>query len=172
MDSQKLPLRSGVGVVILNDKNEVLTSLLESKSGLALNPEYKENGMRCHISGQVNPNLDVIDRKMLRFMSETSAYAFLSTEEALADAGLSFEDINNDKTGVIVGSGTGSSRELKNVVDTAREKGIKRIGPYAVTLWAIQLLLLFPLFSKLKAFHSLSHLLVQQVFTVSLMLLI
>ena len=126
---------TGIGIIscLGNDKNEVLTSLLESKSGLTLNPEYKENGMRCHISGQVNPNLDVIDRKMLRFMSETSAYAFLSTEEALADAGLSLEDINNDKTGVIVGSGTGSSRELKNVVDTAREKGIKRIGPYAVT---------------------------------------
>ena len=89
--------------------------------------------MRCHISGQVNPNLDVIDRKMLRFMSETSAYAYLSTEEALADSGLSVEDIDNDTTGVIVGSGTGSSRELKNVFDTAREKGIKRVGPYAVT---------------------------------------
>ena len=126
---------TGIGIIscLGNDKNEVLMSLLESKSGLTLNPEYIQNGMRCHISGQVNPNLDVIDRKMLRFMSETSAYAFLSTEEALADAGLSIEDINNDKTGVIVGSGTGSSRELKNVVDTARKKGIKRIGPYAVT---------------------------------------
>ena len=126
---------TGIGVIscLGNNKNEVLASLLDSKSGLTLNPEYKENGMRCHISGQVNPNLDVIDRKMLRFMSETSAYAFLSTEEALADSGLNIEDINNDMTGVIVGSGTGSSRELKNVVDTAREKGIKRVGPYAVT---------------------------------------
>ena len=113
---------TGIGIIscLGNNKNEVLASLLGSKSGLTLNPEYKENGMRCHISGQVNPNLDVIDRKMLRFMSETSAYAFLSTEEALADSGLSVEDINNDMTGVIVGSGTGSSRELKNVFDTAR----------------------------------------------------
>ena len=126
---------TGIGIIscLGNDKKEVLSSLFESRSGLTLNPEYKENGMRCHISGQVNPNLEVIDRKMLRFMSETSAYAFLSTQEALADAGLSIEDINNDNTGVIVGSGTGSSREVKNVVDTAREKGIKRIGPYAVT---------------------------------------
>ena len=126
---------TGIGIIscLGNNKNEVLASLLDSKSGLTLNAEYKENGMRCHISGQVNPNLDVIDRKMLRFMSETSAYAFLSTEEALEDSGLSIEDINNDTTGVIVGSGTGSSRELKNVVDTAREKGIKRVGPYAVT---------------------------------------
>ena len=126
---------TGIGIIscLGNNKNEVLASLLASKSGLTFNAEYKENGMRCHISGQVNPNLDVIDRKMLRFMSETSAYAYLSTEEALADSGLSVEDINNDTTGVIVGSGTGSSRELKNVFDTAREKGIKRVGPYAVT---------------------------------------
>ena len=126
---------TGIGIIscLGNNKNEVLASLLDSKSGLTFNAEYKENGMRCHISGQVDPKLDVIDRKMLRFMSETSAYAFLSTEEALADSGLSVEDINNDTTGVIVGSGTGSSRELKNVFDTAREKGIKRVGPYAVT---------------------------------------
>ena len=126
---------TGIGIIscLGNNKNEVLTSLLDSKSGLTFNAEYKDNGMRCHISGQVDPKLDVIDRKMLRFMSETSAYAFLSTEEALADSGLSVEDINNDTTGVIVGSGTGSSRELKNVFDTAREKGIKRVGPYAVT---------------------------------------
>ena len=66
---------TGIGIIscLGNNKNEVLASLLGSKSGLTLNPEYKENGMRCHISGQVNPNLDVIDRKMLRFMSETSA---------------------------------------------------------------------------------------------------
>ena len=126
---------TGIGIIscLGNNKNEVLASLLDSKSGLTFNAEYKDNGMRCHISGQVDPKLDVIDRKMLRFMSETSAYAFLSTEEALADSGLSVEDINNDTTGVIVGSGTGSSRELKNVFDTAREKGIKRVGPYAVT---------------------------------------
>ena len=121
---------TGIGVIscLGNSKDEVLSSLLDSRSGITLNPEYKENGMRCQISGQVNPNLQIIERKMLRFMSETSAYAFLSTKEALADSGLSIEDINNDTTGVIVGSGTGSSRELKNVVDTAREKGIKRVG--------------------------------------------
>jgi 3-oxoacyl-[acyl-carrier-protein] synthase-1 len=89
--------------------------------------------MRCHVSGQVNPDLTTIDRKMLRFMSETSAYAFLSTKEAIEDSGLSAEQVSSNDVGVIVGSGTGSSRELKNVVDTAREKGIKRVGPYAVT---------------------------------------
>ena len=126
---------SGVGVIscLGNDRKEVLTSLKTSKSGLSINQDYIDNGMRCHVSGQVDPDLTTIDRKMLRFMSETSAYAFLSTKEAIEDSGLSLEEISNKDVGVIVGSGTGSSRELKNVVDTAREKGIKRVGPYAVT---------------------------------------
>ena len=126
---------TGLGVIscLGNDSKEVLSSLKASKSGLSINQDYVDNGMRCHVSGQVNPDLTTIDRKMLRFMSETSAYAFLSTKEAIADSGLSAEQISSNDVGVIVGSGTGSSRELKNVVDTAREKGIKRVGPYAVT---------------------------------------
>ena len=126
---------TGLGVIscLGNDRSEVLSSLRASKSGLSINQDYVDNGMRCHVSGQVNADLTTIDRKMLRFMSETSAYAFLSTKEAIEDSGLSAEQISNNDVGVIVGSGTGSSRELKNVVDTAREKGIKRIGPYAVT---------------------------------------
>ena len=126
---------TGLGVIscLGNDRSEVLSSLRASKSGLSINQDYVDNGMRCHVSGQVNPDLTTIDRKMLRFMSETSAYAFLSTKEAIEDSGLSAEQISNSDVGVIVGSGTGSSRELKNVVDTAREKGIKRVGPYAVT---------------------------------------
>ena len=126
---------TGLGVIscLGNDRSEVLNSLRASKSGLSTNQDYVDNGMRCHVSGQVNPDLTTIDRKMLRFMSETSAYAFLSTKEAIEDSGLNAEQISNNDVGVIVGSGTGSSRELKNVVDTAREKGIKRVGPYAVT---------------------------------------
>ena len=165
---------TGIGIIscLGNNKNEVLASLLDSKSGLTFNAEYKENGMRCHISGQVNPNLDVIDRKMLRFMSETSAYAFLSTEEALADSGLGIEDINNDTTGVIVGSGTGSSRELKNVVDLQEKKASKESGLMLLREpWATPLLLLFPHSFKLKVFPFLLHLHVQQAFIVSRMLL-
>ena len=70
---------------------------------------------------------------MLRFMSETSAYAFLSAEEAINDAGLSSDQIASNDVGVIVGSGTGSSREIQRIMDTIREKGMKRIGPYSVT---------------------------------------
>lgn len=126
---------SGLGVIscLGNNQKEVLSSLKAGNSGLSTNQDYINNGMRCHISGQVTPDLTTIDRKMLRFMSETSAYAFLSTKEAIEDSGLSPEQVSSNDVGVIVGSGTGSSRELKNVVDTAREKGIKRVGPYAVT---------------------------------------
>lgn len=126
---------SGLGVIscLGNNQKEVLSSLKSGRSGLSTNQDYINNGMRCHVSGQVNPDLTTIDRKMLRFMSETSAYAFLSTKEAIEDSGLSPGQVSSNDVGVIVGSGTGSSRELKNVVDTAREKGIKRVGPYAVT---------------------------------------
>ena len=68
--------------------------------------------MRCHVSGQVLPDLETIDRKMLRFMSETSAYAFLSTQEAITDSGLTSDRIGSDDVGVIVGSGTGLSQIL------------------------------------------------------------
>ena len=116
-----------------NNQNEVLKSLKNGDSGLSINQDYVDNGMRCHVSGQVSPNLEKIDRKMLRFMSETSAYAFLSAEEAINDAGLSSDQIASNDVGVIVGSGTGSSREIQRIMDTIREKGMKRIAPYSVT---------------------------------------
>ena len=126
---------TGLGVIscLGNNQNEVLKSLKNGDSGLSINQDYVDNGMRCHVSGQVSPNLEKIDRKMLRFMSETSAYAFLSAEEAINDAGLSSDQIASKDVGVIVGSGTGSSREIQRIMDTIREKGMKRIGPYSVT---------------------------------------
>ena len=126
---------TGLGVIscLGNNQNEVLKSLKNGDSGLSINQDYVDNGMRCHVSGQVSPNLEKIDRKMLRFMSETSAYAFLSAEEAINDAGLSSDQIASNDVGVIVGSGTGSSREIQRIMDTIREKGMKRIGPYSVT---------------------------------------
>ena len=126
---------TGLGVIscLGNNQNEVLKSLKNGDSGLSINQDYVDNGMRCHVSGQVSPNLEKIDRKMLRFMSETSAYAFLSAEEAINDAGLSSDEIASNDVGVIVGSGTGSSREIQRIMDTIREKGMKRIGPYSVT---------------------------------------
>ena len=126
---------TGLGIIscLGNNQSEVLKSLQNGDSGLSINQDYIDNGMRCHVSGQVSPNLETIDRKMLRFMSETSAYAFLSTQEAITDSGLTSDRIGSDDVGVIVGSGTGSSREIQRIMDTIREKGMKRIGPYSVT---------------------------------------
>ena len=126
---------TGLGIIscLGNNQVEVLKSLKNGSSGLSINQDYIDNGMRCHVSGQVSPDLEQIDRKMLRFMSETSAYAFLSAEEAVTDSGLTSDRIADNDVGVIVGSGTGSSREIQRVMDTIREKGMKRIGPYSVT---------------------------------------
>ena len=126
---------TGLGIIscLGNNQEQVLKSLQNGDSGLSINQDYIDNGMRCHVSGQVSPDLETIDRKMLRFMSETSAYAFLSTQEAITDSGLTSDRIGSDDVGVIVGSGTGSSREIQRIMDTIREKGMKRIGPYSVT---------------------------------------
>mgnify|MGYP001361876700 FL=1 len=126
---------TGLGVIscLGNNQEEVLKSLKSGTSGLSINQDYVDNGMRCHVSGQVSPDLETIDRKMLRFMSETSAYAFLAAEEAISDSNLTSERIESADVGVIVGSGTGSSREIQRIMDTIREKGMKRIGPYSVT---------------------------------------
>ena len=126
---------TGLGVIscLGNNQEEVLKSLKNGASGLSINQDYVDNGMRCHVSGQVSPDLETIDRKMLRFMSETSAYAFLAAEEAISDSNLTSKRIESADVGVIVGSGTGSSREIQRIMDTIREKGMKRIGPYSVT---------------------------------------
>ena len=125
---------TGIGIIscLGRGQSEILDALLSAKSGLELNQEYKDNGMRCHVSGKMKFSIDEIDRKMGRFMSETSAYSFVAAEEAIKDSGLDNDDIANNETGVIVGSGTGSSREIKRVFD-ASENGVKKIGPYSVT---------------------------------------
>ena len=111
---------TGLGVIscLGNNQDEVLKSLKNGVSGLSINQDYVDNGMRCHVSGQVSPNLEKIDRKMLRFMSETSAYAFLSEEEAINDAGLSSDQIASNDVGVIVGSGTATSIDIQRIMDT------------------------------------------------------
>ena len=114
--------------------NEINTSLLNGKSGISINTEYKEMGMKSEISGSINLNLsELIDRKMFRFMGETAAYSYLSAQEAIKDAGISVDMFNSARIGIIAGSGGASSRSQVEAADIAREKGIKRIGPYRVT---------------------------------------
>lgn len=127
---------TGLGIVscIGNNKEEVLTSLKGQTSGIRYIPEYEEAGFRSHIAGrpQINPD-DHIDRKQRRFMGDSAAYSYIALKEAIADAGLSVDMVSSPRTGLIAGSGGASSSDIVEAVDTLREKGIRRVGPYRVT---------------------------------------
>jgi 3-oxoacyl-[acyl-carrier-protein] synthase-1 len=127
---------TGMGIIscIGSGLNEVLSSLKNGKSGIKLNPTYKEMGFRSHVSGSIDINLsELIDRKVLRFMSEASGFAYLAAQEALINAGLDLSSIDTSRIGIVAGSGGASSAAQIEASDIARAKGPKRIGPYAVT---------------------------------------
>ncbi|KZY96025.1 beta-ketoacyl-[acyl-carrier-protein] synthase I, partial [Oleibacter sp. HI0075] len=127
---------TGLGIVscIGNNKEEVLTSLKGQTSGIRYIPEYEDAGFRSHIAGrpQINPD-DYIDRKQRRFMGDSAAYSYIALKEAIADADLSEDMVSSPRTGLIAGSGGASSSDIVEAVDTLREKGIRRVGPYRVT---------------------------------------
>lgn len=127
---------TGLGIVscIGNNKEEVLTSLKGQTSGIRYIPEYEDAGFRSHIAGrpQINPD-DHIDRKQRRFMGDSAAYSYIALKEAIADAGLSEDMVSSPRTGLIAGSGGASCSDIVEAVDTLREKGIRRVGPYRVT---------------------------------------
>jgi len=127
---------TGMGIIscIGSGLNEVLSSLKNGKSGIKSNPTYKDMDFRSHVSGSVDINLsELIDRKVLRFMSEASGFAYLAAQEALINAGLELSSIDTSRIGIIAGSGGASSAAQIEASDIARAKGPKRIGPYAVT---------------------------------------
>ncbi len=127
---------TGFGIVscLGNNKAEVLDSLKNGRSGIRHNESYVDIGMRSHVSGSVQlDTADVIDRKILRFMGDTSAYSYIAMQEAIEDAGLSEEQISNVRTGIVAGSGGESPKDQLESTDIAREKGVKRVGPYRVT---------------------------------------
>ena len=127
---------TGVGIksCIGNTYQEVLDSLKSGKSGITANETYKEMGFRSQVSGNVDLNFaELIDRKLYRFMGEASAYAYLAAQDAIEMAGISEDHLNSEKTGIVAGSGGSSTRVMVSTADITREKGPKRIGPYAVT---------------------------------------
>ena len=127
---------TGMGIVscIGSDIQEVLSSLKNGKSGITKNLTYEEMGFRSHVSGAVNINLsELIDRKTLRFMSEASGFGYIAAQEALLNASLNLEEMNASRIGIVAGSGGASSAAQIEASDVARERGTKRIGPYAVT---------------------------------------
>lgn len=127
---------TGLGIVssIGNNQEEVLASLKEGRSGITFSEEFKEAGMRSHVWGNVKLDTDgLIDRKMRRFMSDCSVYAYLSMEQAISDSGLADDQISNIRTGLVVGSGGGSPRNQVAGSDGMRAKGLRGVGPYMVT---------------------------------------
>ena len=127
---------TGVGIksCIGNTYQEVLDSLKNGKSGISANETYKEMGFRSQVSGNVDLNFsELIDRKLYRFMGEASAYAYLAAQDAIEMAGISEDHLNSEKTGIVAGSGGSSTRVMVSTADITREKGPKRVGPYAVT---------------------------------------
>lgn len=127
---------TGLGIVssIGNNKTEVLDSLRAGRSGISYQPTYAEQGLRSQVAGSIR--LDVaerIDRKLLRFMANGHAYAWLAMQEAIADARLPADLVSNLRTGLIVGAGGASHESILEGIDTARAKGVRRVGPYMVT---------------------------------------
>jgi len=127
---------TGMGIVssLGNDVTQVENSLKTGTSGIKYQEEYKERGLRSHVAGSIDIDFsELIDRKVLRFMGDAAAYAFVSMDQAIKDSGLSEDQVSNERTGIIMGSGGASSRNLVDSADIARERGVKRMGPYRVT---------------------------------------
>src|SRR5919108_3036177 len=126
---------TGMGIVssIGNNTQEVLASLHEAKSGIVRADKYAELGFRCQVHGA--PTLapeEALDRRAMRFHGGGSAWNHVAMEQAIRDAGLEPNEVSHERTGIIMGSGGPSTRTLIEAADTARNKGPKRVGPFAV----------------------------------------
>jgi 3-oxoacyl-[acyl-carrier-protein] synthase I len=126
---------TGIGIVssIGNNANEVLASLREARSGVIAAPEYAELGFRSQVHAA--PQIDwesMIDRRALRFLAQGTGFAHIAMEQAVADSGLQEAEVSHERTGLIVGSGGPSTRAIVEAAETARTKGPKRVGPFAV----------------------------------------
>ncbi len=128
---------TGLGIVssLGNNKKEVQDSLYHARSGITFQPDYAAMGLRSHVAGSIkNLNLEeLIDRKLFRFMAKGHAYAWLAMQEAISDSALPETMVSNIRTGLIVGAGGASHESILDGIDTIREKGIRRVGPYMVT---------------------------------------
>jgi len=126
---------TGLGIVssIGNNAEEVLASLKSGRSGISRSESFAEKGLRSQVWGM--PEIDTkahIDRKAFRFMGDAAAYSYIAMDQAIEDAKLTPEQVSNIRTGIVAGSGGASSANIVSSADTLREKGVKRVGPYAV----------------------------------------
>ena len=127
---------TGLGAVscLGNNQAEILDSLKNGRSGIVANESFAEMGLRSQVSGTCNIDLaDHIDRKVKRFMGDAAAYAYISMQQAIDDSGLEENDVSNVRSGLIASSGGASSAEIVRAADVLRSRGVRKIGPYAVT---------------------------------------
>ena len=126
---------TGIGAVscLGNSSDEITDSLKNGRSGIVYNENFEEMGLRSRVSGSVNIDIkEHIDRKVLRFMGDAAAYAYIAMKWAIEDAGLEESDVSNPRSGLIASSGGASSENIITSADTLRNRGVKRIGPYMV----------------------------------------
>ncbi|MBT5229014.1 MAG: beta-ketoacyl-ACP synthase I [Methylococcales bacterium] len=125
---------TGLGIVssIGNNKEEVLKSLQEGKSGIVFHQEYKDLGFRTNVHGSIDIDLSQIPKKAKRFMGDAAAYNYIAMRDAIEDAGLSEEQVSNIRTGLVTGSGGASTENSLASTDILRNKSLKRVGPYMV----------------------------------------
>ena len=126
---------TGLGIVssIGNNRNEVVDSLKQGRSGITFASVYEELGFRSHVHGAINIDLDsLIDRKIKRFMGDGAAFNYVAMQQAIDDSGLSETEISNFRTGLVMGSGGPSTSNLVEAADILRSKGVKKVGPYMV----------------------------------------
>lgn len=116
------------------DAESVTESLRIGRSGIKFKQTYADMGFRSHIAGSVDIDFkEYIDRKVLRFMGDAAAYAYISMQQAISDAGLTEQQVSNPRTGLVMGSGGASSSNQVAAADILRDKGLRRVGPYRVT---------------------------------------
>ena len=127
---------TGLGAVscIGNNKEEILDSLKNGRSGIVANETFKEMGLRSQVSGSCEIDFkEHIDRKVLRFMGDAAAYSYIAMQQCISDAGLADSDVSNIRSGLIAGSGGASSANIVKAADALRSRGVRKIGPYGVT---------------------------------------
>jgi 3-oxoacyl-[acyl-carrier-protein] synthase-1 len=126
---------TGLGIVssIGNNADEVTESLKAGKSGIVAVPEYKELGFRSQVAGTIKLDIETaVDRRLRRFMGDGAAYNYVAAQEAIKMAGLTEAQVSNERTGLVMGSGGPSTRNIVQSALTAKEKGPKKVGPFMV----------------------------------------
>lgn len=126
---------TGLGIVssIGNNRQEVVDSLRQGRSGIAFSEVYRDMGFRSHVHGPINLDLDqFIDRKIKRFMGDGAAFNYIAMQQAIDDSGLGESEVSNFRTGLVMGSGGPSTSNLVEAADILRSKGIRKVGPYMV----------------------------------------